>query len=409
MSEADAEKQLDRIVRIRTSLVMTTVFFGSLVLRLKLTQCSPQITPTMAVDGKHLFWHPPFVASITDAELRGVLVHEVLHCALEHMTRRGDRDHRRWNIACDFAINLIVKEGGYTLPADALLDEQYRGQASEQIYASMPIPPKPPKGGCRMGEQKPKSGSGDQPTDGEGDEESDGGGEGDEEGNGGGQWGEVLDAPAAEAKQIEAEWKIATVEAAQAEKMKQGRLPGNLERLLDEVVRPRVDWRSCLWRFVQRSAKNDYSWRKPSRRYTSGGIIMPSLHSEQMPPIVIAIDTSGSIGGDELKQFLAEVSAIHGWAHPERTYVLSIDAAVNAVDEFGPNDVLDIKLRGGGGTDFRPAFKWVEEQGIEPACMIYLTDTYGTFPSKEPDYPVLWAVTAQKECPFGETVYLLDN
>jgi predicted metal-dependent peptidase len=396
MTEADVEKQLDRIVRIRTSLVMTTVFFGALVLRLKLTQCSPRITPTMAVDGKHLFWCPPFVASITDAELRGVLVHEVLHCALEHMVRRGDRDHRKWNIACDFAINLIVKEGGYTLPADALMDEQYRGQASEQIYASLPPPPPKP--------QKGKS----KPGDGDGDGDGDGEGEGDEDGDGG-QWGEVLDAPAEEAKQIEAEWKIATVEAAQAEKLKQGRLPGNLERLLDEVVRPRVDWRSCLWRFVQRSAKNDYSWRKPSRRYTSGGIIMPSLHSEQMPPIVIAIDTSGSIGGEELKQFLAEVSAIHGWAHPERTYVLSIDAAVNAVDEFGPNDSLDIRLRGGGGTDFRPAFDWVEKQGIEPACMIYLTDTYGTFPAKEPDYPVLWAVTAQKECPFGETVYLLDN
>lgn len=375
LTAADVEKQLDRIVRIRASLVMTTVFFGSLILRLKLVQTKGEITTTMAVDGRHMFWYPPFVETLTDVELRGVLVHEVLHCALEHMVRRREREHRRWNVACDHAINLLVTKAGYTLPKDALLDQQYEGLTAEEIYPLLPEG----AGGAPSG---PGSGQG---------------------------WGEVLDAPAGEAKQVEVDWKVATLEAAHSEKLSRGTLPAYLERLVEEVARAKVDWRSCLWRFIQRNAKNDYSWRKPSRRHAGGRFVLPSLHSEEMPPLVICIDTSGSIGGEELSQFLAECSAVHGSVRPQRTYVVSIDADVSNVEEFGPNDLLDIHPSGGGGTDFRPAFEWVEQQGIEPACLIYLTDTYGTFPEQEPPYPVLWAVTARKECPFGETVYLLDD
>jgi len=115
---------------------------------------------------------------------------------------------------------------------------------------------------------------------------------------------------------------------------------------------------------------------------------------------------SPSIGAKELQQFAGEINAIASEAQPEWIRVISCDAAVQAVEEFGPSEPIKLSFKGGGGTDFVSPFRWVEENSIEPKCLIYLTDLCcNSFP-QAPDYPVLWVTDSRKRAPFGETVTL---
>jgi len=118
------------------------------------------------------------------------------------------------------------------------------------------------------------------------------------------------------------------------------------------------------------------------------------------------VDTSGSVGKEELEQFAGEITAISDEVQPDRIYVVYCDAAVNSVQEFGPSEPITLEPKGGGGTDFRPVFDWVGENSINPACLIYLTDLCCESYPVAPDYPVLWATDSRRITPFGETVRL---
>jgi predicted metal-dependent peptidase len=121
-----------RLKKGRTALLLDCPFYGTLLFRLKTRQSHS--LRTMATDGVHLFYNAAFVESLTPAELNGVLAHEVMHPALLHHTRRGNRSPKRWNRACDLAINPIILESGLTLPKDALVDARFVGMNAERIY-----------------------------------------------------------------------------------------------------------------------------------------------------------------------------------------------------------------------------------------------------------------------------------
>lgn len=442
MSNTDTEA-LDRLIRIRSGLILSNPFFGALALRLKLIEAKivfdgEQLRRnTCATDGTRFLYNPEFIDTLTDAELRGVFCHEILHCALGHPWRIGERDPGTFGKACDYAINPILVDQKFTLPgkdSSGLLRKEFEGWDAEKIYHQILVEnPPQPKGG----KGKDKGGKGDQKGEGDGEGEGEGEGQGkgqgkgkgkgqgqgggqqpqDGQGEGGGDgpqgevpWGAIVppEQPL-EAAEQEAEWKVATAQAATIAKM-QGTLPAQLERLVEEALRNKVDWKSALRRFMQQQARADYSWRLPNRRYQSQGFYMPSLLSETMPPVVIVVDTSGSIGQNELNVFAKEITSIMDECKPELIHVVYCDARVAHTQEFQPGDPINLEARGGGGTDFRPPFIWVEKEDIQPACLIYLTDTYGTFPDSPPDYPVIWAVTVKdKECPFGETLYIGDD
>jgi predicted metal-dependent peptidase len=145
------------------------------------------------------------------------------------------------------------------------------------------------------------------------------------------------------------------------------------------------------------------TWNRPNRRFIHQGLYLPSRDIKLTGTFVCVIDTSGSIGEKELNEFGSEIKGIVDQMQPEKVYVMYCDAAVAHVDEFGKYDELTFAAHGGGGTDFRPPFKWLEEHDITPDALVYLTDGYGSFPEEEDvHFPCLWAINNRNvEPPFG--------
>jgi predicted metal-dependent peptidase len=199
------------------------------------------------------------------------------------------------------------------------------------------------------------------------------------------------------------EWAIASEQAVRAAKAC-GYDPGQIQRALTEARESTQDWRSILRDFIAATHPSDYRWSPPNRRFVASGLYLPSLMRTGVGEIVIVVDTSGSIGTAELEQFAGEITAINEEAQPERIHVVYCDAAVQGVEEFGPGEPIKLSPKGGGGTDFVPAFSWVEENGIVPRCLIYLTDLCcSSFPAAV-DYPVLWVTDSRRTARFGETL-----
>jgi predicted metal-dependent peptidase len=415
------------LTRARVRLVLSQPFFGTLSLRLKL---APGNLPTIATDGTRVVYNPSFVDELSPAELEGTLAHEVMHCALGHQCRRGGRDPELWNRAADFAINPLLLANGFTLQDGALIDPAFDNLSAEEIYARLLQNSSGGAGQHQGAQQAPAckltsgtaapapsneaatAGAPSCPppdpwqTDGV-DEQSDhpvrpGG------------FGEVWDArgedghPAspAEMRRQEHEWAIAAEQALRAAKSC-GSEPAGVERPLTESCQSQQDWRAILRDFVAATTPADYRWTPPNRRYIASGLYLPSVERRGIGEIVIAVDTSGSIGRLELEQFAGEISAIADEVKPEVIHVVYCDAAVQSVQQFGPCEPIRVEPKGGGGTDFRPAFEWVEENGITPACLIYLTDLCCESYPEPPDYPVLWVTDSRRTALFGETIRIV--
>jgi predicted metal-dependent peptidase len=427
LSPGNTERKL---TRARTQLLLNQPFFGTLCLRLKLT---PGSLPTMATNGREILYNPTFVDALKPGELEAVVAHEVLHCALGHHCRRGERDSRLWNEAADLAINPILVANGFTLPAGALLDPSFDNLSAEEIYArrlrkegSAPQQlPRPSGAGPGTNGAPPKTQSGQQQSSSSQQSNCSGNPSASSQSEAAtspvpdtqaaetrpGGFGEVLDAtddqgalasPAEQSRQ-QYEWGIAADQAIRSAQAC-GRAPGKVERPLRESRETQQDWRAILRDFVAATTPSDYRWSPPNRRYIGAGLYLPSVCKTGVGEIVIAVDTSGSIGERALEQFAGEISAICDEAKPEAIHVIYCDAEVQAVQHFGPSEPIALEPKGGGGTDFCPVFEWVRKNDVAPVCLIYLTDLCcHSFP-EVPEYPVLWVTDSRRAAPFGETI-----
>ena len=362
-----------------TAVVLDDPFFGYMLLQMEIIQDGNLSPPTMCTNGRVLKYHPDFVLKIGLAQTKGVLRHEVMHVAMCHHLRRQQREPKKWNAAADYVINAIGKEAGWDLPEEGLHDPQYKDFTTEHVYEILPETPggdglfNPPWnfGGF---EDHPGAGT-DEATD----------------------------------RQLEEDVKLDVLQAANAAKI-MGKLPAHIERLANEIRKAKLPWKDLLARFVMSQMRNDYTWMKPNKRFLEEDIYLPMLYSEGVGKVVVAVDTSGSIGQHELDTFLAELNGILQHAMPEEVTLIPCDAAVDPtyITKYTAQDfpIKSPKLGGGGGTNFCPVFEYVEEQNLQPVCLVYLTDMFGTFPQNPPPYPVLWIATSDQVGPFGQTVQL---
>lgn len=392
-----------RIQKARTTLILDHPFFGSLLFRLKGHECRSILT--MATDGLSLFYNPDFVETLSGATLAGTLAHEVMHPALHHHVRRSGRDPKRWNVACDFAINPLLVDAGLSLPDGVLIDNRFRGMSAEQIYNLLE---------SESESETEKDGGHEAGADEPGGEESE-----NEASSGGdsnspsapiteGGIGQVLDAPQPdeETPTIEEqarEWDVAVNQATTVARQA-GKVPAGLKRTLEGAAEAAVNWREMLRRHWSDTIPADYSWMRPNRRHLWAGVYLPGVTREGVGEVAIAVDCSGSVNARHLALFEAEVRSILHGSRPERVHVLYFDSEVQKVETYASGQPVHLSPVGGGGTDFGPCFDWLDEHGILPQALVFLTDLYGSFPPSAPVYPVLWASTGSQKAPFGAVI-----
>ena len=410
-SRAHDESAL-RVSDCVTELLRKQPFFGSLVLRLPLR---PDPTrETLATDGREIRYSPAWIANTDSYRIETAMARVVMACALKHHTRRRGRDPERWQTASQLVTHALIRDAGFTLPPDA---EAWEDMSVEQAYDRLPEPGKDEPGddgtgdGGDDGESSPSESSGnDDRQDGErngedADDSDDGGNDTpdappshDPSGT-----GEVMDADARAGDggdPAEAPLDVTAEEQAWDEAMHQalsiaraeGRVPGRVEETIRSAHASMLDWRTLLRRYMTDATNRDYSWSVPNRRFIDSGLYLPSIRSEGVDAIAVIVDTSGSLPAATLAAFWAELREVAAEIRPERVVVLQVDAAVRDAAEYAPDDLPEeIVVRGRGGTDFRPGFERLDEQGIRPGVCLYFTDMEcSRYPETEPPFDVLW-------------------
>ena len=356
--------------------------------------------PTACTNGRDVKYGRAFVDSLTDAELRGLVLHEdeghKLHRHLEIWQWMYEIDPHLANCACDYVINIKIvddnrQDGFAELPEGGLVDERFRGMDSAQVFNIL--------------RKEQDEQSQDDQGDGSQDDESGGDGEPSSPPGGGGSAGlDEHDWEGAQSLSDEDKRELARDidEAIRQGAMAAGKMGGTGNRDLDELLQPQVDWREVLREFIQNTcAGNDYStYARPNRRLMSQGIIMPSGISEQVGELVIAIDTSGSVGQRELTAFLSEVKGVCDTVKPDKLRLLYWGSSVVGDEAYGMHEldnlVKSTKPMGGGGTDVNCVTQYMIDESIKPQACIVLTD--GHLYSGWGDWtcPVLWAILDNK-------------
>ena len=408
----------------RTRLIVEKPFIGALVMHLPLVPADAAWCETVATDARAIYFNPAYITRLDFAQTQFVLAHEALHCALGHFARRSHRTLHRWDIATDYAVNLLLVDDGLKAPPGALINAEFRGLSAEEIYPL--IPPDFTEGTldrhlfdepAASAHAKSKSGTGVglryEPHEGASGA-AEGGGQSDETWDDAGNEARrkrsaQLPLPhemnAREREDLARQWQSRMAAAAQQAR-RAGRMGESWLRTVDQLLQPRLPWRQLLARYMMSLARDDYSFQRLSRR--DGDALLPRLASGEVN-LFIALDTSGSIGNEELAQFAGEIDALKGQIRARVT----LHACDERLDRRGPwiyraweRLVLPEQVGGGGGTSFVPVFDWIAATHAQPDLMLYFTDAEGTFPANAPDYPVIWLVKGKGRVPWGERIQL---
>lgn len=411
-----------KLAAARTQLIIEKPFLGALVLRLPLLAADPGWCKTTATDARSLYYNRAYIETLNLEQTKFVLAHEALHCALSHFHRREHRLKRRWDVACDYAINSLLVADGLVAAPGALYGVKYNGMAAEEIYPYIKehtdeephdqhlYDENDPEQDARGKGVRGRASSTEQSPPGKSTAPDSGTTEDDTSSNSDPARGTQAAPPPPplapnERERLATQWQLRLAGAAQ-QALRAGKLSASIARFIDGLLQPQLPWRMLLARYMTASARTDYSFSRPSRR--EGAAILPGLRAAYVD-VAVVIDTSGSVGPQEMQEFLSEVNAIKGSLNARIT-LHACDAAL-APDgpwTYEPWEELRLpqQLTGGGGTRFAPAFEWASQLDRPPDLLVYFTDAEGEFPKREPTYPVLWLVKGHAPVPWGQRVQL---
>ena len=361
--QADLER---RIAKAKSLLVLDHPFFGMAVSKRDLIY--DYNVPTASMDGRgQMRLNPTWCFEKTVSELIFLLAHEAMHYMLCHALRCGARDPDAWNVAADLVINdTLIHAGVGTFIKGGLTFDGARNHSTEELYND---PRWVQYGGI----------------------------------------GNDIDTrehlSESEAKEIEGQAKVELIQASKAAKA-MGKLPANLERMIDEIVHVKTPWYDILERYMSGKVRDGWSWRRPNRRFVHQGIYLPATdYLPKIGDVVVGVDTSGSIGQSELDAFNAHVGRIIDTCNPSTVTVIYCDASVNHVDVFTPEDFpVRLSPHGGGGTSFIPVFDYIDEHQLDPEVVVYLTDGYGDQYDFTSKHETVWLTTGTSEFSWGTVI-----
>ena len=332
----------------RARALMDYPFFGSLLCPMRLEESDK--VPTLGTDGVKIFYNAEYLEDLDVDLITGCLIHEVLHPAFFHLTRRGNRPHVAWNIGSS------------------------EGEGWEAAFSIS----------NGDGESFDVCGTG---------------------------MFEDSSSTTSQRNELENEWKSRLVGAAEACKLR-GTMPGAFEGLIDSFMEPQILWSEKLQRLARDYIKSKYFWLKPAKKYIDQGIYLGSYAKKKgIRTAVTVIDSSGSVSNGLLAQFGGELTELMTSCDIDEIYIVWVDTQVQNVQTYTQRDMpIVLEVKGRGGTAFEPAFEWVEENNIDPSLLIYFTDMCGSFPLYAPNYPVIWVAYEsnkkyyEKDCTFGDVI-----
>jgi predicted metal-dependent peptidase len=355
--------------------------------------------PTACTDGRNTYYGREYMSKLASNKRKGVILHENLHKAFRHISmwkHLYKENPTMANMACDYVINLMIMDGDHSfvsLPDGALLDHKYKGLDAGTVYRMIK---EEAKGGTvhvkTVGDQEGKDvpvvevGTGMDEHDWEGADSM------------------TNEEKEALAKDVDQALRQGAILA--------GKMSANVPREISDVLQAKVDWREALREFVTSFCvdKDESTWRRPSRRWIGQDVYMPSMIGESVGRIVIGIDMSGSIGEEEVGQFLGEVQNICERVKPEGIDLLYWDTRVCQHEKY-EQDQLDnllssTKPRGGGGTDPQCIVDYMNKKKIKAECAVILTDGYVSSWGEGWTCPTLWGITTDMTSEIGKTVHV---
>lgn len=399
LTDAERNKVIEKLTTARVGLLFRHPFFGNMATRMQIIDASDWCS-TLATDGRNFYYNANFVHKLNIKEVEFGFAHEVLHNVFDHIGRTGSRDRTLGNIAADFAVNQILKDERIgTVPSIIKIfqDDKYRGWSFEQIYDDL-----------YEKAEKIDIGSLGELLDEHLDDDGDSDGEGDGNGQEGGK-GKRPKLTEAERKQIRDEIKEAMVAAAQSAGA--GKVPAGVARMISDFTEPKMDWRQILRMNIQSIMKSNFSFSRPNRKSQHCGAILPGMMNEETIDVSVAIDMSGSISDKMAMDFLSEVKGIMDEYMDFKLDLWCFDTQVYNYAKFSgdsADDIMNYKVKGGGGTDFDANFEFMKEQDIQPKRFIMFTDGYPCGSWGDENYcETLFVIHGNDSivAPFGQTAY----
>lgn len=360
----EEEKALSR-AKIALMSKPDSAFFTSLCFSLK-HKFSDEV-PTAATNGKEILFSPNFFIALNPEERIFLLLHETMHCAYLHgvRTKALNLDPEKANVAADHVINLQLIERGFKMPIGGLADPKYAGMNMEAIYKLLPEESKPAP------------------------------------------WDDLKDHEG-DPSELKEDMKDILVRAAIQSKMandKPGTIPKDIQIYLDRLLKPKLPWKTILRRYLQATIKTDYSWIKTNRRYQPE-FILPTMHSEGLMDIAIAIDTSGSVSQKQFTQFMSEVHTILKFMKPTKITIVQFDTSIKAIDEVkNVQQMMKLKFQGRGGTRINEVISWANEN--KPKLLLVFSDGEFRVPEEKANVNTVWLIhnDPKWKAPWGKVIH----
>ena len=324
-----------------------SVFFTTVLFSLKLEW--DNTINTACTNGTYIKINPDFFMDLSPEERIFLLLHESQHVAFLHMARLKDREPKKWNVAADHVINLILKAQGYKMPKMGLADPQYSGMCTEEVYKLLP-------------DQKNQEIDMDlqEPT----------------------------EAPDELQKQVEEILVRASIQA----KMNgcDENIPTDIQLFLNSLLKPKLPWNRILQKYIQNLTKSDYSFKKFNRRFFPE-YYLPSLKSETLMDIAIAVDISGSVSDGEFKIFISETHSILRMMKPEKITLIQFNTGITEVSQVSSiKELKEVKFQGIGGTRIGQVLNWSKEN--KPKLLLVFTDGDFNFYGEKSEVDTLWLI-----------------